>query len=164
MERTLLCPAKKIKKHDDVFCHSTSSGYLRFQRMRRDDTSSAPSPVTTIIKGTYEYGPIGVSLFPTPLLSNTRTVYCGNRLKCFTCANQLLQLTLSLHRVSFSHRIKKAVVRLNSPHDEYHLYGSCSMLFKVQRIAWSGRVSASHFLHGDGTETLASRSGRIMES
>ena len=33
------------------------------------------------------------------------------------------------------------------------------MLFKVQRIAWSGRVSAS-----DGTETLASRSGRVKES
>jgi hypothetical protein len=160
MERTLLCPTKKIKKHDDVFCHPTSSVDLRFQRMRRDDTS-APSGVTIVIEGTYEYGPIGVSLFPTPLLSNTRTEYCGNRLKCFTCANQLLQLTLSLHRFSFSHRIKN-VAGQNSPHDEYQLYGPCSMLFKVQRIAWSGRVSASDFLHR--TETLASRSGRVMES
>jgi len=73
----------------------------------RDDIS-APSRVTIVFKGTYEYGPIGVSLFPTPLLSNTRTEYCGDRLKCFTCANQLLQLTLSLHRFSFSHSIKKS--------------------------------------------------------
>jgi hypothetical protein len=162
MERTLLCPAKKIKKHDDVFCHPTSSGDLRFQRMRRDDTS-APSRVTIVInKGTYEYGPIGVSLFPTPLLSNTRTEYCGNRPKCFTCADQLLQLTLSLYWVSsFSHSIKK-LVGLNSPHDEYHLYRPCSMLFKVQRIAWSGQVSASGLLYG--TETLAGRSGRVKES
>ena len=160
MERTLLCPAKKIKKHNDVFCHPTSSGDLRFQRMRRDDTS-APSRVIIVIKDTYEYGPIGVSLFPTPLLSNTRTEYCGNRLKCFTCANQLLQLALSLRRVSFSHRITK-VVGLNTPHDEYHFYGPCSMLFKVQRITRSGRVLASDYPHG--TETLASTSGRVKVS
>jgi hypothetical protein len=36
------------------------------------------------------------------------------------------------------------------------------MLFKVQRKAWSGRVSASDFLHR--TETLASTSGRVEES
>ena len=162
MERTLLCPAKKIKKHDDVFCHPTSSEDLRFQRMRRRALiHQPPSRVTIVIKGTYEYGPLGVSLFPTPLLSNTITEYCGNRLKCFTCANQLLQLTLSLHQVSFSHSIKK-VVGLNSPHDDHHLYGPCSMLFKVQRKACSGRVSASDFLHG--TETLASTSGRVEES
>jgi hypothetical protein len=160
MERTLLCPAKKIKKHDDVFCHPTSPGDLIFQRMWRDDTS-APSRVTIVIKGTYEYGPFGVSLFPTPLLSNTRTEYRGNRLKCFTCANQLLQLTLSLHRFSFNRSINK-VVGLSSPHDEYHLYGPCSMLFKVQRIARSGRVSATDFLHG--AETLAGTSSRVKVS
>src|SRR5216684_7362968 len=33
MERALLCPAKKFKKHDDVFCHPTSSVDLKFQRM-----------------------------------------------------------------------------------------------------------------------------------
>src|SRR6266403_3037633 len=96
------------------------------------DDRSAPSRVIVVIrvKGTYEYGPVGVSLFPTPLLSNTRNEYCGDWQKCFTCANQLLQLTFSLHRVSFSPRIEK-VVGINSPHDTYYLYRTRSMLFEV---------------------------------
>ena len=37
------------------------------------------------MKKTYEYGPRGRPLFPTPLLSKTRIVWFGERPKWFTC-------------------------------------------------------------------------------
>src|SRR6266850_8294229 len=91
MERTFLSPAEVIEKRDHVLRHATSPGTMN---------QSQSSPV--IIEGTDVYGPMGVSLFPTPLLSNTRIEYCGSRLKCDTCAAHELQLTCSLRQSSLS--------------------------------------------------------------
>lgn len=53
-------------------------------------------------------------------------------------------------------------IAFNLPHDEYDLRGPRSVLFEVQRKAWSGRVLASHFLHG--ADTLASTGGGVMNA
>jgi len=90
MERTFLGPAEVIEKHDDVFRHATSP-----------ETINQPQSSAVGIKGPNVYGPLGVSLFPTPLLSNTRIEYCGSGPKCATCATHELQLTCSLQQSFF---------------------------------------------------------------